>query len=232
MQLDKSGSVFVLQLDESENRFNPSWVGAFLALIDEVEAASGPKALVTTGLGKFFSNGLDLEWIVAHRDEAPAFLAQVHEMFARVLCAGLPTVAAIQGHAYAAGAMLATAHDYRVMREDRGFFCYPEVDIRIPFTAGMTALVRSKVSPQTATNAMVFGQRFSAPDARQAGLVTETVSADQVLPRAVALAESLATKDSATIGAIKRSLYAETLAALRGTEGNLISEAVFSPTAP
>ncbi|GGF21769.1 putative enoyl-coa hydratase/isomerase family protein [Subtercola lobariae] len=227
MRLEKSGSVFVLHLDETENRFNPDWVAQYIALIDEVEAATGPKALVTAGTGKFFSNGLDLEWIIAHQSEAPALLDAVHEMFARVLSAALPTLAAIQGHAYAAGAMLATAHDYRVMREDRGFFCFPEVDIRIPFTRGMTALVSSKVSPQTATNAMVFGQRFGAPDALRAGLVDETVAAYEVLPAAIAQAERLAGKDSATVGAIKRGLYAETLAALRGADGNTLTESTF-----
>ena len=64
---------------------------------------------------------------------------RVHELLARLLEIGVPTVAAIQGHAFAAGAMLALAHDERVMRADRGWSCLPEVDINIPFTPGMSA---------------------------------------------------------------------------------------------
>ena len=49
----------------------------------------------------------------------------------------MATVAAVQGHAFGAGAMLATSHDFRVMRADRGFYCLPEVQLNMPFTVGM-----------------------------------------------------------------------------------------------
>jgi enoyl-CoA hydratase/carnithine racemase len=74
-----------------------------------------------------------------------AFIARVQALFARVLGVGVPSVAALQGHTFAAGAMLALAHDQRVMRADRGFFCLPEVDIKIPFTRGMAALIAARL---------------------------------------------------------------------------------------
>lgn len=220
MHLDKQGRVFVLRLDETENRFNVGWVAEFVGLLDTVEADPGPKALVTAGVGKFWSNGLDLEWMLGHPAEATALAPAVHEMFARVLVAGIPTVAALQGHAYAAGAMLALAHDYRVMRSDRGFICFPEIDIRIPFTRGMTALVSGKLSPTVARDAMLFGRRYGAVDARQAGLVDDAVDEAEVLSTSIALAETLADKDSATLAAIKRELHRSSIHALRQAEGN------------
>jgi Delta3-Delta2-enoyl-CoA isomerase len=56
-------------MNDGENRFNPTSVAAWNAVLDEVEAAAaGPDglcALVTTGTGKFFSNGLDIAWLDA-----------------------------------------------------------------------------------------------------------------------------------------------------------------------
>ncbi len=89
---------------------------------------------MTTADSKFYSNGLDLDWLGAHSDQGDWYVGRVQGLLARVLTLPVPTAAAVVGHAFGAGAMLATAHDFRVMRDDRGFFCFPEVDIRIPFT--------------------------------------------------------------------------------------------------
>lgn len=149
--LDRSGDVFVLDLGDTENRFHPDWLTAMDAALDEVEQADGARALVTTATGKFFSNGLDLEWLSTHESERGGYVGTVQHLLARVLALPLVTVAAIQGHAFAAGAMLTLSHDVRVMRADRGFWCLPEVDIQIPFTPGMSALIQggSRRRPRT-----------------------------------------------------------------------------------
>jgi enoyl-CoA hydratase/carnithine racemase len=126
-----------------------------------------------------------------------------------------PTVAAIPGHAFAAGAMFALAHDFRVMRVDRGFFCLPEVDIDIPFTPGMAALIQGKLTPATAVEAMTTGRRFGGADARVAGLVDEAVPETEVLSTALARVRPLAGKNPQTLAAIKTQMYTGQLAALR-----------------
>ncbi len=213
--LDRDGDVFVLHLGDDENRFNPAWVEAVTAHLGEVVATPAPRALVTAAGGKFWSNGLDLEWMGAHQDEVAAFIPRVQELLALVLEAGVPTVAAIQGHCFAAGAMLATAHDHKVMRKDRGFLCYPEVDIGLPFTPGMSALLQARLPVRTAHEAMTTGRRYGGPEALAAGIVDELAPLDDVLPRAVAHAAALTGKDATTLGAIKRGMYGPTLAALR-----------------
>src|SRR5258708_9725341 len=119
-----------------------------------------------------------------------------------------PTVAAIQGHTFAAGAMLALAHDFRVMRGDRGFFCLPEVDINIPFSSGMSALIQAKLTHRAAHESMTTGRRYGGTDAAAEGIVHDAVPDDDVLGAAVERARGLASKDGATIGTIKRTMYA------------------------
>ncbi|GAC1437051.1 MAG: enoyl-CoA hydratase-related protein [Solirubrobacteraceae bacterium] len=218
-ELERRDGVFVLHLDEDENRFNPDWVGHVGGLLDEVQAEPGAP-LVTAGRGKFFSNGLDLDWFAANPDAVASFLPQVHGLLARMLSFPAPTLAAIQGHAFAAGAMFALAHDTRLMRGDRGFFCLPEVDIRIPFTPGMTALLAARLTPQSANEAMTTGHRYGGDAACAAGIVQQACTAEDLLPAAVERAGALAGKDPGTLSAIKERLYAAPLAVLRDAQLN------------
>jgi enoyl-CoA hydratase/carnithine racemase len=215
--LDRRGAVFILTLGDDENRFHPDRLAAINAALDEVESADAPKAVVTTGVGKFYSNGLDLDFMSSHPDAAQSNLAGVHALFARVLAFPAPIVAALGGHAFAAGAMLALAHDLCIMRGDRGYFCLPEVDLGIPFTAGMNALIRSRLPIATAHEAMTTGRRYGGEDARAAGIVAATAAENEVLDLAVARAEERAAKAGPTLGAIKARFYAEVIEALTGS---------------
>jgi len=212
IDLDREDAVFVLRMKSGENRFNRPFLDAYHRALDEVEKSSGPAALVTVGEDKFYSNGLDLTWMSGDgAGEAATFVNDFIRFFGRLMSFPMPTVAAMNGHAFAGGAMLALAHDFRVMRSDRGFFCLPEIDLRLPLADGMTALIKSRLSPSTLRDAVLTGARFAAAEACERGIVDEAVSADQVLPRAIARAASLADKDRATYGALKRGLYSDTL---------------------
>lgn len=212
--LTRDTDVFVLDLGSDENRFHPDWLAEVDAALDEVERAT-PRALVTTATGKFFSNGLDLEWLGEHGDQLPGYVGRVQALMARMLEFPAPTVAAIQGHAFAAGAMFALAHDFRVMRADRGYFCLPEVDINLPFAPGMAALIQAKLTPATAIEAMTTGRRFGGAEAAEAGLVDAAVEEEAVLSSAVGRVRPLAGKNPTTLGAIKAGMFPGPLRALR-----------------
>lgn len=198
--------IAVLELGDDENRFSPEFLDAINHQLDEIETA-GAQGLVTTAHNKFYSNGLDLDWLGAHSDQMQSYVARVQALLARMLTMPVPTAAAVTGHAFGAGAMLAMAHDVRVMRADRGFFCFPEVDIRIPFTDGMAALIQAKLTPRAAIASMTTGRRFGGAEAAEFGLVDATAGENDVTAAATELLRPLAGKDPGTLGAIKQTMF-------------------------
>lgn len=210
--LELQDTIAVLNLGPDENRFSPDWLDTVNGLLDDVLTQA--QALVTVGTGKFYSNGLDLDWLMSHGDRADWYVGHVQALFSRVLTFPLPTVAAVNGHAFGAGAMLAVAHDYRVMRSDRGYLCFPEVDIHIPFTPGMASLIQAKLAPQTAVTAMTTGHRYGGEAAVAAGLADRAATEHEVRSAAIDLMRPLVGKDSGTLGAIKATMFAATTAAL------------------
>ena len=216
VDLKKEGDVFILTMQSGENRFNRTFIEAMNQALDTVEKSSGPAALVTIGgEEKFYSNGLDLAWLTGDGEkEGPQFVKSVLKFLGRVMAFPVPTVAAMNGHVFAAGAMLALAHDFRVMRADRGFFCLPEVDINIPMAPGMTALIKSRLLPNVFRSSILTGARIGGIEAKELGIVDEAVPAEQVLPRAIARANSMANKGRDIYGTLKRGMYAEAIALL------------------
>lgn len=219
--LERHDDVFVLDLGDGENRFHPDWIAAVNGALDEVDKADGPGALVTAASGKFFSNGLDLEWLGTNSDRHQQYVVSVHELFARTMSLPLITVAAVQGHAFAAGAMLSLAHDFRVMRVDRGFWCLPEAEINIPFTPGMSALIQARLAPQVAHEAMTTARRYGGADALAAAIVDLAVGAEEVRRSAMQIAGAHAGKAGSTLATIKARLYANVLDALRDADNPL-----------
>jgi enoyl-CoA hydratase/carnithine racemase len=218
---ERENDVFLLDLGDGENRFHPDWIASVDAALDEVEKTSGAGALVTAATGKFFSNGLDLDWLGTHGDQYDAYVTSVHQLFARILTLPVVTVAALQGHTFAAGAMLSLTHDLRVMRADRGYWCLPEADLGIPFTRGMSALIQARLTPPAAHEAMVTARRYSGTDAAAAAIVDHAVGEDAVRATAVELAGRQAGKAGPVLATIKTRLYAGVLDRLRDTRNPL-----------
>lgn len=204
--------IHVLRVQNGENRFNPDTIAQWNEALDHVERAQ-PRALVTTGDGKFFSNGLDLEWAKRNEARVPE-LRRAGELLVRLLTFPAITVAAVNGHAFAAGAILSLVHDFSVMRSGRGFFCLPEVDIEMAFSVSMAMIVRSKVPQPAAHEAIMTCRRYTAEEAAQAGIVSASAPEDQVLPRALELARKLGGKPPKTLGGVKRAMYHDVVAAL------------------
>ncbi len=216
IELDRDGSVFVLRLRDGENRFSPDMLAEVSDALDRVAATDGPCALVTTGEGKFYSNGMDLDWLATVPEQAAGYLRAIYRLLGRVLSFPAVTVAAVNGHAFGGGALLAIAHDFAVMRADRGYWCMPEADLGLPLTPEYVSLLTARLPGATIHEALLTGRRYGGPDALAAGIVQQAAAQDEVLPAAVEIAARLAAKHRGTLAEHKRLLYGDAIAALSG----------------
>lgn len=207
LQRRTEGDVIVATWDDGENRFRTDSVAEWHALLDDVEATDGAAALVVAGSGKFFSNGLDLDWMGANPDESESMLAGVHRLFGRLMTLGCYTVGAIVGHAFAGGAMLSCCFDERVMRADRGYWCLPEVDLGLPLTPAMYATVASRLPHPILHEAIVTGRRYGGAEALDAGIVEQLATEDRVVELAIERAAAMVGKDRRVIANHKRQMY-------------------------
>ncbi len=225
IDLTREDSVFTLALNDGENRWNTTFVRAVAEALHEVEASSGPAALVTTSANeKFFSNGLDLAWIQSageHRaGDRAVFGDEFMQLMGRLITLPIPSVCAINGHAFGAGFMMALCHDVRVMREDRGFACANEMQLGMAIPRPELMLFRHKIPAGAFYETVQLARRWTGPDAKAAGIVQQTATADNLLSvarqRAVELAPLGANRK--VFGAQKQTLYGEN-AVLNGPHG-------------
>ena len=198
IELTQEENVFILTMDDGENRWNTTFVRAFSNALDEVEASEGAAALVTCSSDqKFFSNGLDLEWRQS-RDEGhrggdrKVFGREFMSLAGRLITFPVPTICAINGHAFGAGLMIALSHDVRLMREDRGFACANEVEIGMVIPDQELALFRHKMSMSAFFQTVQLARRWTGPDALAAGFVEATGTEASLLPLAKQRAQALA----------------------------------------
>lgn len=212
----RDGDIRVITLTDEKNVIHPEWQKRMLDALDEALAdVDGQAGLVLTGTGKFFCNGLDVATVMSlEGDERAAFGVRMGQIIGRLVVAPIPTVAAINGHAFAAGAFLALACDYRIMRADRGWFCISEVDVGVPIGTPMMNLLKAKATPAVARDAVLTGHRYTAVEAIEAGLADGQAEIDDLLPAAKKRLGDLVGKERRIFSALKRTLFQDVAAGL------------------
>jgi enoyl-CoA hydratase/carnithine racemase len=205
----KEGELHLVTMNDGPNTICLDWQNRMLEILDTVEGECGQGAsLVLIGADKFFCNGLNLEKLMTlSPEEMAVFSRQMADIHRRFLILPCPTVAALNGHAFAGGAFMALSCDYRIMREDRGWFCVSEVDVGVPIPPGMMGILRGKLSANTARDAMLTGKRYTGPEAVAAGIVDATAEADALLDEAMSLAAQLATKEPGIFKTLKQGWF-------------------------
>jgi enoyl-CoA hydratase/carnithine racemase len=176
-------------------------------------AAEEPGAVVLAGRPGFFSAGLDLKLAPTldasgQRDMAAA----INRLFAGWYAFPRPVVAAVTGHAIAGGLILALCADHRV-GATAGRLGLTELKAGIPYPAVAMEVVRAELTAPVARRLVLRAELFEAPRTLELGLVDELAEPDDVVPRALAVAQEMAALPRFAYSAIKRQLRAPALAA-------------------
>lgn len=220
INLEKKESIYFLTMDAGENRWNTTFVREFSKALDDVEKDDGPGALITASSDqKFFSNGLDLEWIQSPNDypergNREVFGEEFMYLMGRIITLPVPTICAINGHAFGAGFMLALSHDVRMMREDRGFLCANEIQLGLKIPRPELALFRHKIPANSFFETVQLSKRWTGPAALEAGIIQSISTIDNLAEITKLKAEELAplATDRENFGTQKEMLYGENAA--------------------
>ena len=131
VELRKENNVAIVEMSNGQNRMNQVFVDDFNHCLGEIIEDTTIQAMILTSTDqKNFSQGVDVEWIGGklNNQENQAVISFMHGMndiFKQLLVFPVPVIAAINGHAFGNGAILSCACDFRFMRKDKGFFCFP-----------------------------------------------------------------------------------------------------------
>src|SRR5262245_25633305 len=216
----KSPHVAVVTMNTNKvNAQDPPFCADLHAAFDRLEAEFGDCAVVLTGSGAVFTAGLDLDHhfpLFARRSlkEIDGWFEAYRATNLRLFRYPRPTVAAINGHAYAGGLITALDCDHRIAVEGPLQFSLNEVPIGIPMPAVYCEIIKHAIGPRAAFELTLFGQIYDLSAATRLGIVQQTVALDKLLNAAVAWA-ALVPPDCYTAYAFsKRALQAAAMAAI------------------
>ncbi|KAI9875060.1 MAG: hypothetical protein M1830_008978 [Pleopsidium flavum] len=227
-------------LSPPDNRLTPTFCSSFLLALDILEYRF-PKGIVitTSAIPKFYSNGLNYESATKSKS---FFSESLYPLWRRLLTYEvsqtpvhkgihtltllrkysypMPTLALINGHAFAAGLMTAMMHDYRLFNPHRGYLCLNELDFGAPLKPPMASIFRQKLpSPATYRTLVLESKRFNALEALKEGIVDGLGG----LEEALAFAEEMKLVEkggSGVYGRLKAEMWKETVRLLENAEGS------------
>lgn len=237
-ELERDGDVVIVRIAGTKaNVQNDVFFENLDTAFDRLEHEFADCAVVLTAEGSCFSAGLDFDSvfpIFAAGDPAAMadWLRRYQAMNLRVWRFPRPTVAAINGHAYAGGLLTALTCDYR-LAADGARFCMNEVPIGMAVPAVFVEIIRYAVGDRGAALATLFGREYSAQDANRLGLVDDVTTPERLLAEAVAMAGAIRPNAFEAYATTKRALQAATLERIETVAARLDDEiaALFSSEA-
>ena len=213
MNWTNNEGVAIITMTNGENRQNLVFSQSLNAILDEIAADRSVNALILTSNDeKNFSQGIDVEWIMARFQQndlgaLTEFMFGMNDVFKKLMTIPVPTIAAINGHAYGNGSILSCACDFRFMRSDRGFFCFPEVNLGIPFRSGMNAFLKKAVPMYKLAEMQLTGNRYGAGELEAHHIIVKACAGvDDLMKEAITFARTFQ-KKRGIFSEIKKRLY-------------------------
>lgn len=190
---DSENLIFIVKMSADDNRFNPDFCNALNSALDYIIKEEIPKhrqqkySLIITGSRRFFSNGLDLKYLLSTPDPNQFLIKHYEPMLYKFLTLGIPTIALVNGHAFAGGMCLALAQDYRVAPSNgKALLSMNELLIRASIPAGMLSVLRAKLATPQILLDCIYARRWTIPQAHKDGIIdllinNETESLTEVI---------------------------------------------------
>jgi enoyl-CoA hydratase len=209
--LESRGDLAIVRLDRAPaNALNPD----VLAELEEVRAeldADPPAAVVISGREGFFSAGVDLKLVPTWTaEEQRTMVSGINDLVTGWYCFPRPVVAAVTGHAIAGGMVIALCADYRVCAT-QGKLGLTELRAGVPYPVGAIQLVRAELAAPAARALALRAHLVEPDEALRLGLVDELTAPDDVLERACAVAEEMASFGGDSYARTKLELRSHTL---------------------
>ncbi len=215
MKWEKDESVAILTMTNNENRMNLDFAHTMVSTLEEIMEDAEIQALVITSSDeKNFSQGVDVPWLIERKQAEDYqamrdFMYRMNDVFKALLLYPVPVIAAINGHAFGNGAILSCACDFRFMRSDRGYFCFPEIDVSIPFLPGMISWVLKAVPRYRFHEMALTGKRYTAPELEEHHIILKACdNREALMEEALAFAKTLR-KKRGIFGEMKKRMHKE-----------------------
>jgi enoyl-CoA hydratase len=191
--IERRGRVAVVTMNTNKvNAQNRAFFADLHDAFDRLETEHHDSPVVLTGTGTRFSAGLDLDehfpMFARDRDEVAAWFADYRATNMRLFTYPRPTVAAVNGHAFAGGLITAAVCDYRVAAASDATFGLNEVPIGIPMPAVYVRMLEYAWGEPVAARASLLGEIFTVDRAHQLGMFHELTEPDRLLDRAIEVA--------------------------------------------
>ncbi|MGY4155553.1 enoyl-CoA hydratase [Bradyrhizobium sp. USDA 4461] len=216
-EIECSDGVAVVWMDSNKvNRQNPDFFADLEAALDRLSNEYAELPVVLTSSRQIFSAGFDFDyWFPLIRNGDIATVQASYDRFKqinlRLFSYPRPTIAAINGHAYAGGLITAFCCDFRVAVEEDANVTLNEVPIGLAMPSLFTEIIRYAVGTPVAAKATLTGRIYSGVEALEAGIVDVLSSKRHLLETAKRMAKNLAPDCLAAYSFSKEALQAPTI---------------------